>query len=179
MNSSLWKKNQLYASWVIFFSFIWLNIGRSLTLICPTKGPTPLQFTQSFKWSSSTFTKRWLINHLLLLSSEHQIFPCSLNHCYNQTNWRSSKLLFVWDGVNLLPSSLYSTVFSMRAMLITHPRLRCCWAMLTLSQGLLSFSCCPASKLGRSMRIWEETQPGSFLQLAKGYSIPYDVMLSI
>lgn len=91
------------------FFFFWLNTGKIWFSFAPQKGffsSNPFQL-----WSSSTFMKRLPINQLIILSSEHQIFPGSMNYCYNQTNWRSSKLLclgFGWDRVNLLPSSLYS-----------------------------------------------------------------------
>lgn len=61
-------------------------------------------------------------------------------------------------------------------MLITYPWLRCCWAMLTLNQGL-QFLMLPCQWVGGDP--WEsgKRQLGSFPWLAKGYSIPYDVML--
>ena len=36
--------------------------------------------------------------------------------------------------------------FRRKIMLIIHLCFSCCWAVLTLSQGLFSFSCCPASE---------------------------------
>lgn len=56
-------------------------------------------------------------------------------------------------------------------MLITHWCYSCCWAVLTLSEGLSSFSC-PASKEAGGTRNWEGTQPGQ-LTLTDQTHIPY------
>lgn len=134
VNTTLWKKKTMIWLFGDLFSFFFLiKYWKKSDSHLSHRGF--LSFSLFQYWSSSTFMKKLSINHLLILSSEYQVFLGSMSHWSNQTNWRSSKLLFGWARVNLLPRNLYSTVFTMR-MLITHPLPRCYWAMLTLSQEL-------------------------------------------
>lgn len=63
----------------------------------------------------------------------------------------------------------------MRMKLIRHQCLSCCWALLTLSQGLFSFSDCPAREGLRGNRKSTKTWHGA-KNWPRGYPVPNDIM---